>query len=137
MRSLVVAIGVAVCVLPLASCKSAEQKAMEKVAGAYRYEVSDANFSISKTLTLRADGTATLAVASEMGGTPTNGTLNGAWTIDGTNITARFPGEEGGVFRYRMAGDTLFTRLTPQERMIASTNGMNPDSVDQPLVRAR
>ena len=117
----------------LVSCAVEEPKPDPKYAGTYEYEMTGPELTMTKTLTLRQDGTATMSAEGKMGEAPISGTLTGTYMVNGATLTARFRGPDGGPYQFRIAGDTLFGQATPTEIAMGNTAGIT--TTEQPLVR--
>ena len=107
------------------SCTTAEQKARNALAGNYRYEVTGQGYMVTKSLTLRTDGTATMSVNGDVGGTPMAGTLTGIFDVDGSTLKARFKDE--GTFAFQIKGDSLLPDDSGPDMALAVSAGV-PDS---------
>jgi hypothetical protein len=121
--------------LLLVACTSDEMKGRRQVAGEYRWELAGDGWTASRTLTLRMDGTATLATALD-GVNPSGGSVTGTYAVlDGT-LTTRFA---EATQAYTVSGDTLFPRLAQRQAQFERITGMKAgDNLgEQALVRVR
>lgn len=119
-----------------AAC-SPEQRAMKQLAGNYRWELAGDGWQVSRLLTLRADGTASMLVQSDVGGRPVSGTSTGTYTVHELTLTTRLKDE--GVLKYTISGDTLFPQLAQREAMMSQMLGRRAsDNLgEQAMVRVR
>ena len=127
---------VATLAMAMAAC-SPEQRAMKKLAGDYRWELTGDGWQVSRTLTLRADGTASMLVESNLGGRPSSGSMSGTYAVNELTLTTRLKDE--GPLKYTISGDTLFPQLAQREAMMSQMLGRRAsDNLgEQAMVRVR
>jgi phage tail sheath gpL-like len=119
-----------------AAC-SPEQRAMKRLAGNYRWQLAGDGWQVSRTLTLRADGTATMSTESDIGGRPVSGSDAGTYAVHELTLTTRMTDQ--GVLKYTISGDTLFPQLAQREAMMSQMLGRRAsDNLgEQAMVRVR
>ena len=126
-------------VILVAACsgETAERRSMKQLAGTYSFEDSLAGAVLTRTMTLNAEGKATMTQELAMRGQePRTNTVSGTYTAREGFITTRF---DNVPLTWTILGDTLFPQLGPRDRQIEAMTGHKggTNMGDERLVRVR
>jgi hypothetical protein len=117
--------------------ETAERRSMRQMAGTYSFEDTLAGALLTRTMTLSAEGKATMTQELTLRGQePRTSTQTGTYTAREGLITTRF---ENVPLTWTILGDTLFPQLGARDRQIEAMTGHQggTNMGDERLVRVR